>query len=253
MNLRGTLRKSHLVRQLYFRTWLIRYFAAKFSRGTNFSQADEDLKIEELIGEVRWFVDIGADDGISGSNTLYFALRGAHGLCFEPVRETYTKLHWLHAMNPRVRTIRCGISNQNREGVMIAADFFSCLPETEDKAHTAVSTFHESATEKVKLLRFEDAIRGLSLPAQCDLLSIDVEGHELNVLKSIDFAQHSLRAVVVETHLIDAQGLCKWRHRDLEEIESLLLASNYRAVHRTWLNTIYLHADQQSTERSHTL
>jgi hypothetical protein len=84
-----------LVRQLYFRTWLIRYFAAKFSRGRSFSQAGEDLKIEELIGKVRWFVDIGAHDGLSGSNTLYFALRGAHGLSFEPVHETYTKLRWL--------------------------------------------------------------------------------------------------------------------------------------------------------------
>lgn len=78
MNLRETRRKSHLARQLYFRTWWIRYFAAKFSRGTSFSQAGEDLKMEEFIGEVRWSVDIGAHDGISGSNTLYFALSGAH-------------------------------------------------------------------------------------------------------------------------------------------------------------------------------
>ena len=134
---------------------------------------------------------------------------------------------------------------------MIAADFLSYLPETEDTAHTGVSTILESAPEKVKLLRFEDAILGLNLPTQCDLLSIDVEGHELNVLKSINFAQHRFRAVVVETHLIDEKGLYKWRHRDLEEIESLLLASNYRAVHRTWVNTIYLHADQHPRERSH--
>jgi hypothetical protein len=44
-----------------------------------------------------------------------------------------------------------------------------------------------------------------------------------------------------------SKGLYKWRHRDLEEIESLLLAINYRGVHRTWVNTIYLHADQLMT------
>jgi FkbM family methyltransferase len=231
-----------LVRQLYFRTWLIRYFAAKFSKRKSFSQADEDLKVEELIGQVNWFVDIGAHDGISGSNTLYFALLGARGLCFEPVRETYTKLHWFYALNPHVRTMRCGISDHNREATMMAADFLSCVPETEDAAHTAISVVHESMEERVKLLRFEDAIQGLNLPTQCDLLSIDVEGHELNVLRSIDFAQHTFRAVVIESHIIDAQGNWKWRHRDLEEIESLLSEYNYRIVHRTCINTIYRHS-----------
>jgi FkbM family methyltransferase len=242
MNLRHTLRKSPLIRQLYFRTWLFRYLGARLSSKKSFSQADEDLKIEELIGPVNWFVDIGAHDGISGSNTLYFALRGAHGLCFEPVRETYTKLYWLHLLNPRVRTVRCGISDLNREATMIAADFLSRLPETEDAAHTEVSALHESMHQKVVMRRFEDAIQDLNLPAQCDLLSIDVEGHELNVLKSIDFAQHNFRAVVIETHLTDTEGHSKWCHRDLEEIESLLSKFNYRAAHRTWVNTIYLYA-----------
>jgi hypothetical protein len=130
---------------------------------------------------------------------------------------------------------------------MIAADFVSYLLETEDTTHTAVSTIYESAPETVTLARFEDAIQGLNLPPECDLLSIDVEGHELSVLKSIDFAQHTFRAVVIETHLINSDGSYKWRHRELEEIESLLLAINYRAVHRTWVNTIYLHADQLMT------
>lgn len=242
MNLRETLRKSHLIRQLYFRTWLIRYFAAQLSMRRSFSQAEEDFKIEKLIDQVRWFVDIGAHDGISGSNTLYFALRGARGICFEPVRDTYTKLHWLHALNPRVHTVRCGISDQNREATIIVADFLSRLPDTEDAMHTAVSTIHEAATETVTLLRFEDAIQGLDLPAQCDLLSIDVEGHELNVLKSIDFQRYTFRAVVIETHLINSDGSYKWRHRDLEKIEGLLSQYDYQVVHRTWVNTIYLHS-----------
>lgn len=241
MNLRETLRKSQFVRQLYFRTWVIRYLVARVSRRRSFSQAGEDLKIEELIGQVRWFVDIGAHDGISCSNSLHFALRGAHGVCFEPIRETYTKLRWLHALNPRVRTVRCGISDQTRKAIMIAADFVSYLPETEDTTHTEILTIRESTSETVTLLRFEDAIQGLDLPVECDLLSIDVEGHELNVLKSIDFTQHIFRAVVVETHLVDGEGRYKWSHRDLKEIESLLAKHNYEAVNRTWVNTIYLH------------
>ena len=54
--------------------------AAKISKKSSFAQAGEGLKLEELIGDVRWFVDIGANDGVTGSNTFYFALRGARGI-----------------------------------------------------------------------------------------------------------------------------------------------------------------------------
>jgi FkbM family methyltransferase len=240
MKLRQTLRKSHLARQLYFRTWVVRYLIARVSGRQSYAQGGEDVKINDLIGEVRWFVDIGAHDGVTGSNTLYFALRGARGICFEPVSETYIKLRWFYALNPRIRTVRCGISDRNGKTTIIAADFVSYLPETEDSAHTSLSTMLESSREMVMLLRFEDAIEGLELPDEVDLLSIDVEGHELRVLKSIDFKRRTFRAVVVETHLIDNAGCWQWRHRDLEEIESLLSTHNYQAVHRSLVNTIYL-------------
>ena len=123
MNLREHLRTSTLALQVYFRTW-VGYLAAKMSKKRSFAQAGEDLTLEELIGDVRWFVDIGANDGVTGSNTFYFALKGARGICFEPVAETYTKLRWLYLLNPRVRTIQCGISNQSRVAEIIAAVSF---------------------------------------------------------------------------------------------------------------------------------
>jgi hypothetical protein len=52
MNLRERLRSSTLARQLYFRTWVGRYLADKISKKSSFAQAGEDLKLEELIGDV---------------------------------------------------------------------------------------------------------------------------------------------------------------------------------------------------------
>ena len=249
MNLREYFRSSTLARQLYFRTWVVRYFVAKMSKKLSFAQAGEDLKLEELIGSVKWFVDIGANDGITGSNTFYFALKGARGICFEPVAEIYTKLRWLYLLNPRVRTIKCGISNQDKVAEIIAADFLSFLPETEDTGHISEGSAHIDRTrkEEIHLMRFGEAIEGFGLPATCDLLSIDVEGHELNVLESIPFERYSFRAVVIETHLFDAKaGLYKWHHQDLSKIEHLLATHGYFPAHRSWLNTIYLPSQEGS-------
>src|SRR5438067_2300114 len=103
--LRKILRKNQLARRVYCESFTLRYFWERMhlSAGKSFAQDGEDLKIKDLIGEVRWFVDVGAHDGISGSNTFYFALRGARGLCFEPVRETFHKLRALYRFDRRVR------------------------------------------------------------------------------------------------------------------------------------------------------
>jgi FkbM family methyltransferase len=243
MNLRKHLRTVGLARQMWFRTWVVRYLLARLAKKRSFAQAGEDLKVEELVRDVKWFVDIGANDGITASNTFYFALKGAHGVCFEPVAETYTKLRWLYLFNPRVHTIRCGISNEDRTAEIIAADFLSFLPETEDGSHVSVgsSAIDRACKQEIVLKRFEEAIDGLGLPAQCDLLSVDVEGHELNVLESIPFDRYLFRSVVIETHLFDSStGTYKWRHRDLAAIDQLLAKYGYSPVHHSWLNTIYL-------------
>ena len=39
-----------------------------------------------------------------------------------------------------------------------------------------------------------------NIPKQFDLLCIDVEGHELEVLKSINFSTHRPKLIVVEMH-----------------------------------------------------
>lgn len=244
MNLREHLRTSTLARQVYFRTW-VGYLAAKMSKKRSFAQAGEDLTLEELIGDVRWFVDIGANDGVTGSNTFYFALKGARGICFEPVAETYTKLRWALSLKSACAHDPMRHFEQSRVAEIIAADFLSFLPETEDREHISESSasVDRAHKEEIRLMRFGEAIEGLGLPVQCDLLSIDVEGHELNVLESIPLDRYSFRAVVVETHLFDAKAaVYKWRHRDLTRIEQLLAKHGYFPAHRSWLNTIYLHS-----------
>jgi FkbM family methyltransferase len=210
----------------------------------SFSQDGEDLMVARELGAVRYFVDIGANDGISTSNTFYFALRGARGICFEPVAETFARLSALYRFNPRVRCVQCGISDQNRVVEIAAADALSFVPETEDRAHTDVNRdgfIIAPKPESVCLTRFDNAAWCADLPAEIDLLSVDVEGHELPALRSIPFGRYRFRALVIETH-IKLEGEYKWRHRDLEAINALLGAAGYRPARETRINTLYLPA-----------
>jgi FkbM family methyltransferase len=238
MNLRAMVRRWSTARYLYARSFALRYWAAPRS-GHSFAQAEEDLIIEKLLQRVGFFIDIGAHDGITGSNTFYFALRGARGICFEPVRWTFQKLQSLYALNRRVLCRNVAISDRSGETEIVGADFLSYIPETMDQVHLSAHPPLETKAEKIKLLTFSKAIAGLDIPQTIDLLSVDVEGHELNVLRSIPFDRFKFRAVVLETHLQD-NGTVKWRHRDLDTIELLLSKAGYHRSSSTWVNTIYV-------------
>jgi FkbM family methyltransferase len=238
MKLRALARGSSAARYLYARSFALRYWAAPRS-GHSFAQAGEDLIVEKLLHGVEFFIDIGAHDGISGSNTFYFALRGAGGVCFEPVRWTFQKLQSLYALNRRVQCRNVGISDKSGETEIVSADFLSYIPGTMDQDHLRAHPPLETKSEEIKLFTFPEAIAGLNVPQTIDLLSIDVEGHELNVLRSIPFDRYRFGAIVLETHL-EENGNVKWRHRDLDVIEKLLSAAGYRRSSSTWVNSIYL-------------
>jgi len=73
------------------------------------------------------------------------------------------------------------------------------------------------------------------LRPRVDLLSIDVEGHELNVLRSIPFKKYVFRAIILETHYRE-----QWRHRDLEAIVKVLSDAGYEKQSQSWVNMIFL-------------
>lgn len=244
--LRNLAKKIPFARTVHRNSFFLLYWKERVlrdARPKGFAQDREDLELEKLLGKVDFFVDVGAHDGISGSNTFYFAIRGARGICFEPIPDIYGQLRSLYLFNRRVICKNCGISDRTGESEIVALGFLSYIPETEDKVHSKLQEeWHTPRRDvrKVRLFTFEDATRGMVLPEVIDLLSVDVEGHELNVLKSIPFHSHTFRAIIVETHHLQGADQYTWKHRDLDEINALLGQHGYAPVFRSAINTIYL-------------
>jgi FkbM family methyltransferase len=235
------IKASPIYREMFFVFYLKEKLLMRF-RPKYFAEFQEDLKIRQLIGAVRTFVDIGANDGYHSSNSFYWALHGANGVCFEPIPSTYGRLERLYCFNHRVVCRNVAVSENDGEGMMVSLGDQSFIPETQDQCHRALHKERHAGAKgtcKVKLLTFDAAMRGLSLPAVIDLLTVDVEGHELRVLRSIPFDVYRFRAIIVETHLLDESGQYVWRHRDLDTIEALLAAKGYLRSLQTRANTIY--------------
>jgi FkbM family methyltransferase len=224
-----------------------RYFRHRLAPRATYAADREDVAAALLLGRVTRFIDVGANDGITLSNTILFALRGAHGLSFEPNAGDFRRVRELYRWNGRVECIEEGLSDGTGLREFRSDGLLSAMTETEDPGLTKLLAGFTRADAPVVRIRVEKLATWLDRRpafAGCDLLSIDVEGHELNVLRGIDWARHPkpARCLVLETHGEGANG--SWRHRDFAAIDELLAGHGYARVAANLNNTFWLHADE---------
>jgi hypothetical protein len=71
------------------------------------------------------------------------------------------------------------------------------------------------------------------VPTDFALLSIDTEGHDLSVLRGLDFDRFQPRVIITETD-----------DETEPDKRELLVDHGYRLVHGVGVNTIWLHSDR---------
>lgn len=84
---------------------------------------------------------------------------------------------------------------------------------------------------KVKCRRTSDILTECKVPNIIDVMSIDVEGHELNVLRGLDFTLHMPKLVIIEHNL-----------SHLEKIMELLPTS-FKTIQQDNLNAAIINTD----------
>ena len=146
-----------------------------------YSQAGQDEWVIKLLENKRkgYFVDIGAYDGVQGSNTYYLEKElGLKGLCIEPNTNLFFNLtRCRHSTNINVAvTDYNGKIKFGEESVSDTGKLITCK---------TLSTIF-------KLVR---------APREIDYLSIDVEGHEYTVFKDFDFENWDISLMTVEHNL----------------------------------------------------
>ena len=142
------------------------------------------------------------NDGISLSNTKILEDIGWNGICVEPLPLSFNKL----LNNRKCIKHNLAVSEVNGKLQFLQIDGYSemlsGLFETYDPRHLErinreLNTY--GGTKKIidiDSVRFSDLIN----EKEIDYISIDVEGSELNVIKSIDFDKHNIFCISVENN-----------------------------------------------------
>ena len=156
--------------------------------------------ILDLFGHHGVFIDIGAYDGLEGSNTYLLENYGWSGICIEPNPEPFHRLQ----RNRKCECLNIGLSDTDsfKEFISINgyAEQISCISNTALEAHlkrieneiTACGGKQDEIIIECQM--FSSVIDIVDI----DYVSIDAECHELNILKGIDFEKHNIKVISYE-------------------------------------------------------
>jgi len=177
------------------------------------SQCNQDRFLETNIFKGYkngFYVDVGAHDGISLNNTLYFEKNNNwRGINIEPIKKVFEKL----VLNrPNNINLNCAICNNDGETEFLCntgyTEMLSGIKDNFDKRHLmrlqSENIESKSTTEiiKVQTKKLETILHENNI-SHVNYLSIDVEGAEFEVIKSINFDKVFIDVIGFENNYDD--------------------------------------------------
>jgi FkbM family methyltransferase len=162
------------------------------------------------------FVEVGAYDGISFSNTYGLARIGWRGLYVEAVWEYYLKCVETHKNHPRIEVINECVGDGNMVNMYVGKEF-STASERFALEASAYWGVKYSGVVSVPTMTLNNLLQAHWIGAM-DLMVIDVEGSEADVLKGLSMTCWMPKLVIIEAHE---------QHRDLIFSENAIFINKY--------------------------
>ena len=167
------------------------------------SQAGQDAFVRGLLpDDPGFFVEAGAADGVTYSNTLLFAKEGWRGLLVEP----HLKLFEQCMKNRPESHVVCAVLDSlqkevdfwQREGYIsgtVAAGTDYQLPQNKKKLKKARAVGKVSRRETCTL---DGLLAAIGAPSVIDYLSLDTEGSEYRILANFPFKKYAFKVMTIE-------------------------------------------------------
>ena len=197
-------------------------------KGLTFSQYGQDVFVGDILCNKKssYFVDVGARDGIGNSNSFYLEQTlGWKGVLIEPHPDLYQQCFDTRS-SP---TINCACSNKSDllKFVKYLEEPYgnSGLLKTFPNPGRLEQIKHEIIDVQTKTL--SSILESVNSPAYIDYLDIDVEGHEVQVLESLNLNKYFFRVIRVECAITTEKfnKICKILHPH-GYVEGFLLGSD---------------------------
>jgi FkbM family methyltransferase len=186
-------------------------------------QVENALKTE-FFGQSRtgFFVEVGANAPQQGSQSWQFERAGWRGVLVEPQPDLAERLR----QSRRAHVVAAACSSPENAGTTMTLHVLG--PHSSLNPELAVTGVVAQSTVDVPVRTLDEILEQASAPAPIDFVSIDVEGHEIEVLSGFDLKRWRPRLLLVEDHVTNLAT-----HR-------FLTRAGYRLIRRTGPNGWYV-------------
>ncbi len=192
---------------------------------------DLDRKLAKYLDfRSGFFIEAGANDGYSQSNTYYLEKKlGWRGILVEGIPELYEKCRSLRSNS---EVINCALVRDASQTPVVNMHFAHLMSVVEgslgdtDEQRKHIETGLEvqrlegTYSVEVPARTLESVLENIPIPEEIDFFSLDVEGGDLAVLQGLNLARFRPRSILVEARFFDEVDELLKRH-DYEMIEKL--------------------------------
>ena len=211
-----------------------RYFKYKKNYFPSYGATGEDVLINKIFKNKidGYFVDVGALHPINGSLTYNLSKKGWKGLNIDLLRENLILFNFFRKKD---KNINLAISKN--KGVINAYIF---------ERGSGVNTTNKKWADKwkkkigknysilkIKKNSLNNVFSSYKVNKKFELLNIDVEGHEIDVLKGINFKNIRPKIITIEIHVKNTEQIFK------TEIYKLLKKNNYELISQYYQTSFF--------------
>jgi|AntRauTorcE11897_2_1112592.scaffolds.fasta_scaffold00555_4 FkbM family methyltransferase len=177
-----------------------------------YSQDKQDITLYTKVFNDKlngFFIEIGANDGITYSNTFFYEQLGWSGICVEPHPVAFAKCvdirdaSLCQSVNVCISSIIPTVRYLQVDG---PPEMLSGILEFYDDKHLNRVNLEikrdggSKAIHIIESLTFPQLCEKYNAPSHIDYLSIDAEGGELDIIKTIDFITHTFGIIGCENN-----------------------------------------------------
>lgn len=206
---------------------------------SSYSQAGEDAIINFLFNdkglEKITYLDLGTNIPDFGNNTFLFYNKDSNGVCVEADSDLIANIK---KIRPKDIILNLGVGN----GKYDVADFYvfneaslNTFDRSEALERENQGTFNIARVDKVPLKTINNIIQE-NFSKYPDFLSIDIEGLDLEVLKTLNFKMFPIPVICAES--------CTYSENHIRpknaEIIAFMLSQDYFIYADTYINTIFV-------------
>lgn len=204
---------------------------------TFYSQYNQDEYIYNNFFKDKtngFFIDIGASEPERQNNTLFFEKLGWKGVLVEPVKKQYDQLLKqrkspcepvaIYKETGTFKFIACGGYIKGLSGILKEQK-----PQHLNRIFNELLQFGDSVEIiNVNTITFDNLIKKYNINHAIDYLSIDTEGAEYSILKTINFDKHFIKIISVENNYTE------------DNVHNLLIKNNFKRITSLGCDDIYI-------------